>query len=69
VITDVRLPNEADYVKFMGGRLWRVKRPEVGPVNSHLTESALDGYKVDQILHNNGSLEELRDLVKVRVAI
>ena len=49
VVTDVRFENEAMMIKLMGGQLWRVKRVGVGPVNDHVSESELDGYKVDQI--------------------
>ena len=67
VITDVRFENEADKVKEFGGEVWRVKRPGVEAVNSHISEYALDGYKVDRILNNGGTLEELAFLVQSRM--
>jgi hypothetical protein len=67
VITDVRFENEAMMLKLMGGQLWRIKRPGVEPVNNHVSESDLDGYKVDKILKNEGTLEELRTLVRSRM--
>jgi len=67
VITDVRFENEAVAINLMGGQLWRVKRVGVGPVNNHVSESELDGYKVDQIFVNNGSIEDLTMLVKTRM--
>jgi len=67
VVTDVRFENEAVMVRLMGGQLWRVKRVGVGPVNNHVSESELDGYKVDQIFVNNGSIEDLTMLVKTRM--
>ena len=67
VITDVRFENEAMMLKLMGGQLWRIKRPGVEPVNSHVSERDLDGYKVDKILKNEGTLEELRTLVRSRM--
>ena len=67
VITDVRFENEAAMIKSMGGQLWRVKRSGVGPVNDHVSESEMDGYKVDQIFVNNGTLEELQDLITIRM--
>jgi hypothetical protein len=67
VITDVRFENEAAMIKSMGGQLWRVKRSGVGPVNDHVSESEMDGYKVDQIFVNNGTLEELQDLITTRM--
>jgi hypothetical protein len=67
VITDVRFENEAMMVKLMGGQLWRIKRPGIEPVNGHISERELDGYKVDKILKNEGTLEELRELVRNRM--
>ena len=67
VVTDVRFENEAMMIKLMGGQLWRVKRVGVGPVNDHVSESELDGYKVDQIFVNNGSIEDLSMLIQTRM--
>lgn len=67
VITDVRFENEAIMIKLMGGQLWRVKRVGVGPVNDHVSESELEGYKVDQIFVNNGTIEDLEALIKTRM--
>ena len=67
VVTDVRFENEALMIKLMGGQLWRVKRVGVGPVNDHVSESELDGYKMDQIFVNNGTLGDLELLVTTRM--
>jgi hypothetical protein len=68
VITDVRFPNEADAIKALGGQIWRVKRIGVGAVNNHESETAMDGYQVDQIFVNNGSVEDLILLLKIRMS-
>ena len=67
VVTDVRFINEADTLKTNSGQLWRVKRPGIEAVNNHVSEHDLDGYKVDQILHNGGTIEELELLVRQRM--
>ena len=67
VISDVRFGNEAEIVKQLNGHLWRIKRQGVEAVNSHISESGMDGYKVDQILHNGGTIEELELLVQQRM--
>jgi hypothetical protein len=68
VITDVRFTNEADYIKwFPGSQLWRVKRLGVEAVNSHASETQLDGYPVDQIIVNNGTIADLEALVLRRL--
>jgi hypothetical protein len=67
VITDVRFPNEADAIKDLGGQIWRVKRLGIGAVNEHVSETAMEGYKVDQIFVNNGSIEDLMALLQARM--
>lgn len=67
VVTDVRFENEAMMIKLMGGQLWRVRRPGVEAVNSHVSETQLDGYKVDQIFVNNGSIQDLELLIRTRM--
>ena len=68
VVTDVRFTNEADYIKgFPEAQLWRIKRIGVGAVNGHVSERDMDGYNVDQIFANNGTLEDLEALIKTRM--
>jgi hypothetical protein len=59
VIADVRYPNEADAIKALGGKVYRVLRNGVGPANDHASEHALDGYEFDGQIDNNGTLEGL----------
>lgn len=65
VFTDVRFPNEAAAVRDRGGQVWRVNRPGYGPVNGHPSETALDGYRFDAVIDNDGSLKDLADRVDV----
>lgn len=67
VITDVRFENEAKSISSLGGQLWRVKRPGVDAVNAHISETQLDGYRVDQIFLNNSTVEDLQLLVQIRM--
>jgi len=67
VVTDVRFVNEADILKTNGGQIWRVKRNGVGAVNGHVSESEMDGYPVDQIFTNNGSIDDLKELLSKRM--
>jgi hypothetical protein len=68
VVTDVRFTNEADYLKsFPEAQLWRIKRMGVGAVNGHVSERDMDGYQVDQIFANNGTLENLELMIKTRM--
>ena len=67
VITDVRFPNEAKAISRLHGQMWRISRSGVSAVNNHISESALDDYKFNQILKNEGTLESLQELVRNRV--
>ena len=67
VITDVRFENEADAIKFSGGYIWRIKRSGVDAVNNHVSEHEMDGYPVDQIFTNNGTIDDLGTLLKSRM--
>lgn len=62
VITDVRYWNEAEAIQAAGGRLVRVTRPGVGPVNQHLSETALDDWPFTHTVHNSGSPDDLRPM-------
>lgn len=66
VVTDVRFPDEADAIRnahpFTApspGVVWRVNRHGYGPINGHVSETALDRYPFDWHIWNNGSLDEL----------
>ena len=63
VITDVRFENEAQAIISMGGELWRIERPGVGPVNNHISESELKDYTFDKLIINDGTFDDLKDKV------
>ena len=69
VITDVRFPNEAQSIRDRDySQLWRVERPGVGPINKHISETALDTWDSwDCKFINDGSLESLEVAVKTRM--
>lgn len=68
VITDVRFTNEADAIcKYDNAQIWRVRRPGIGAVNLHESETQMDGYKVDQIFLNAGTVEDLEALLTTRM--
>ena len=70
VVTDVRFINEAKWIKnYEQSQIWRIKRLGIGAVNNHVSESEMDGYKVDQILVNNGTLDELDFLINTRMRV
>lgn len=58
-ITDMRFPNEYDAIKSKNGIVIRINRPGV-PVNDHPSETALDNFKFDYIINNDGTLEDFK---------
>jgi len=70
LITDVRLPNEADAIRARGGVVVRVEgdplqqRGDGTRDDSHDTETGLDHYPhFAAVIHNTGTLDELRQKV------
>jgi len=69
VITDVRFPNEAEYIKSNGGVLIRVRRQSAdNQIDLHPSEFYVDAIPCDNFIHNDMSflrLEmETRDVLK-----
>jgi hypothetical protein len=63
VFADVRYQNEANAVRKLGGSVVRVTRDGVNPANSHHSEHDLNDYEFDLVITNNGSIEDLLNLV------
>jgi len=63
VIPDVRYYNEVISIEKLGGAIWRVIRPGVPAINSHISESALDGHPFMNTVYNDGTIEELHSWV------
>ena len=63
VISDVRFPNEAHAIKKLGGSVWRINRRELGAVNRHSSEHAMDNYMFDHVIYNDGTLDDMVDKV------
>ena len=63
VFTDVRYPNEYRSIKQREGTVWRVERPGVGAVNNHASETAMDSIRVDGILTNNSTKDDLYETI------
>jgi hypothetical protein len=61
-IDDVRFPNEAELVRKLSGKLYRIARPGHAPLEgaaaSHSSEAFVDGLAVDGEIDNTGTLED-----------
>lgn len=67
VITDVRMPNEAEMIRSLGGTIVRVHRPGAGLVEHDTAHHASEVHSqivADLDLHNDGSLQHLGDQVR-----
>jgi Phosphomevalonate kinase len=62
IVTDMRFPNEYDFISACGGTTIRVNRGGLPPDN-HPSEVSLDGYKFDITINNDSTMDDL----KVRV--
>lgn len=58
LITDVRFPNEADWIRSQGGVVVQVERPSAKPVRDHVSEVV--ALKSDHLLSNDADLQNLR---------
>lgn len=60
VITDVRFPNEVDYVRRNGGKTARITRAGIVPdPNGHASETSVNDIPVNFSVANNSSVEAL----------
>lgn len=58
VITDVRFPNEAAWLKQHGGLVLRIQR-DTAPVRSHISEQLMASIEPWSCVENNGAVEDL----------
>ena len=63
VITDVRFPDEADWLHRVGGILVRVHRPGLQHPMGHESEAHIAAMRPQHVILNDGSLASLRDQV------
>ena len=69
VISDCRFPNEIDFIRSAGGVIVRVKRgddPSPEELSKmHISETAWNNYNPDFVIHNEGSVDDLKENVKI----
>ena len=67
VVSDVRFPNEAQFIKSMGGKVVKILRPGASTTvhSGHVTEQGIPDYQVDAFIMNDGTLEEFQNNVKM----
>lgn len=73
VIGDARFPQEIEYLRELGASIWRVKRKQTDPTEDqlsllHNSETAWLGEKVDHVLENDGTVEELYNKILLELS-
>ena len=73
VISDCRFPNELDFVRSAGGVIVRVKRGEEPSLEEqmkmHISETAWNSVVPDYVIDNDGTLQELKDKIKLILTV
>lgn len=65
VITDVRLDDEAEAIRALGGQVWHIERPGLRIAESrHATEQGVDDALIDRRIENSGELHEFGALLR-----
>ena len=59
VNTSVRYPNECDWIRAIGGRVWHISRPDCPVVRAHSSEVPVPFREGDQRLVNGGTVTQL----------
>lgn len=59
VVPDVRMDNEAELIRSMGGVVIEVARPAIKNVREHASEKGINRDLIDATLYNTGTLESL----------
>lgn len=62
VFADVRYPNEADAIRKAGGKIIRLKRSKIKPVNQHSSELMLDTIEPDLTIEDMGIMASLSEV-------
>jgi hypothetical protein len=63
-LTDPRFPNEATMIHKHEGEVWEVVRPGQDEVESHASEAGLPDGAIEFQIHNTGTLDDLRELIR-----
>lgn len=66
VISDVRFPHEAKYIRELGGEVWKVIRPSIISNDTHSSEMEMEEIFPDVTLMNDGTIEDLYSKIDER---
>jgi len=63
-ISDLRFKNELDWVKNNNGKIIKINRQGVNPINNHISDRGINDELCDFIINNNNTLVELELKIK-----
>ena len=63
LITDVRFPNEAQTITYLGGQVIQIDRPSLVTKDQHKSEEPLPKELIDFVIVNDKGLKELKGKV------
>lgn len=71
VCTDVRFHNEVDLIHDLGGVVYRIERPSItlDAFSLHPSEAFIPHLKVDGIIYNGGTLDDLQVEVERKLGV
>lgn len=70
VITDVRFPNEASAIFEADGEVYHVRGQDVAnEFSAHASEQYIDDLEVTGYIHNDGTLEDLNEEIRLRFLV
>lgn len=64
VVTDVRMKNEAEFLKSLGGKVAKINRKGAKSVRSHFSENGLGEFDFDVTIDNDSSIDHLHCAVE-----
>lgn len=69
-VSDVRFPNEAEFIRSMGGKIFHILRPGAKTVASHISEVPMKVHDGDVVVVNDGSISDLfESLIEAKESI
>lgn len=65
LITDVRMANEAEMIRKLGGEVWRVENPRLPPPDdTHVSEVPVPGHFVSRVVDNSKDFAYLEAMLR-----
>jgi hypothetical protein len=67
VVSDVRFPNEVNWIRDNGGEVWHIERPGLAAADAHASEVGVERQAHDIVLYNTGTAEGIQQAAQIIV--